>query len=157
MRHPQLSCMLANGRNGWLSPRRRRSAAPPVVLLSPHFRSSFSRNGKGTGPILGGHADRGQGLAEKLRSETSAAFQMRLKDKHPGPLQFIVARRRCRTLVRSRAEALLRDSSTGSSHNPNAHATVSLVQFPNSMPPTSSSSTDSARATIVVPSRLTLV
>ena len=112
---------------------------------------------KGTDPILGGHADRGQGLGEKLLSETSAAFLMRLKDKHPGPLQFIVARRCYRTLVQSRAEALLRDSSTGSSHNPNAHASLALVQFPNSMPATSSSSTDSARATIVVPSRPTLV
>ena len=113
--------------------------------------------GKGTDPILGGHTDSGQGLGENLWRETSAAFPVRLKDKHLEPLQFIVARRCRRTLVRSRAQALLRDSPTGSSHNPNAHAAVSLVQFPNSMPSTSSSSTDSARATIVVPSRFTLV
>ena len=141
-----------------MSPRKRPAgsttggAAQPTLLEFLH--GTWER---GPGPILGGHAGSGQGLGEKLRSETSAAFLMRLKDKHLEPLQFIVARRCRRTLVQSRAEALLRDSPTSSSHNPNAHATLALVQFPNSMPSTSSFSTDSARATIVVPSRFTLV
>ena len=36
-------------------------------------------------------------------------------------------RRRCRTILQSRAEALLRDSQTSSGHNPNAHPTLALV------------------------------
>ena len=150
--------MLASDRNGRLSVRRRQSGNTTCGTAQSTLSDLLAEDmRKGTGSILGGYADRGQGLGEKLQSETSAAFPMRPKDKHLGPLQFIVARRRCRTLVRSGAQALLRDSPTGSSHDPNAHAAVSLVQFPNSMPSTSSSSTDSARATIVVPSRFTLV
>ena len=36
-------------------------------------------------------------------------------------------KRRCRTVLQSRAQALLPDSPTSSSHNPNAHPTLALV------------------------------
>ena len=36
-------------------------------------------------------------------------------------------KRRCRTVLQSRAEALLRDSQPDSGHTPNAHPTLALV------------------------------
>ena len=36
-------------------------------------------------------------------------------------------RRRCQTVLQSRAEALLRDSQPDSGHTPNAHPTLALV------------------------------
>ena len=53
--------------------------------------------------------------------ETVGSFLTRLASRKEE------VKRRCRTVLQSRAQALLPDSPTGSQHNPNAHPTLALV------------------------------
>ena len=94
-------------------------------------------------------------LEGNSNSGTSVAFLTQLKEKHPGPLRVIwdnapahrgeavqervgkflaglssrkdEVRRRCRTVLQSRAETLPRDSRPDSQHPANAHPTLALV------------------------------